>query len=636
MAVYQISRIQIRRGQANAGTGLPQLASGEMAWAIDTQELYIGSGAVSEGAPAVSNIKIITEQDLSAAGNILSTVQYIYKSTDASITTGSSGSAPILRNINSKLDDNVTVKDFGAIGDGATDDTAALQRAIYQLFLNPSNPAYNNTASGSTRRVQLNIPAGTYYTTSTLYIPSFATISGIGIDKTIIDYHPTSVALTASSTLGSAVLVTASANSSMIGYAVTGTGIQNGTVVSSVNAGVSLVLSLNSQSNITNGAFTVISQKPAIQFINDSSSLSSVDPVIASSTTQPRKINLKNITVKTATGVNVLLKLNSVRDSLFENIHLNGGWTSSNLSTGIFMDAVSNLVTCEHNIFTNITSTALNYVVYARNDILHNTFENCNFENAVIGFALGLTWSSSGTFPYGPRQTSIINTKFFNIKQQAVRVDAGTGNLTRNCKFYNVGNNGGSNAASQFAQVYYATYGNNSISDISDRHSDLYSPSASINPTFALVPYVPEVAGHGSFTFTGSNSITLVQTGSTYIPFLKIPLNWIVTPPDRNSGPAGTIGYKIDYIYNSTVNVFTRKGTLHISADVTNRLVTLADEYDYINATTTNMLTLDFQVGFVNKDGIATTVDPWTIVISYQNTQSAEQGVLNYTYSSIF
>jgi hypothetical protein len=69
---------------------------------------------------------------------------------------------------------------------------------------------------------------------------------------------------------------------------------------------------------------------------------------------------------------------------------------------------------------------------------------------------------------------------------------------------------------------------------------------------------------------------------------------------------------------------------------VTNKLVTLADEYDYINATTTNVLTLDFQVGFVNKSGVTTTIDPWTIVISYQNTQSAEQGVLNYTYSSIF
>ena len=45
MAVVQISRIQVRRGRINSGTGLPQLASGEMAWAIDSQELYIGNGA---------------------------------------------------------------------------------------------------------------------------------------------------------------------------------------------------------------------------------------------------------------------------------------------------------------------------------------------------------------------------------------------------------------------------------------------------------------------------------------------------------------------------------------------------------------------------------------------------------------
>ena len=44
MAVVQISRIQIRRGQKNLGSGLPQLASGEFGWAVDTQELYIGNG----------------------------------------------------------------------------------------------------------------------------------------------------------------------------------------------------------------------------------------------------------------------------------------------------------------------------------------------------------------------------------------------------------------------------------------------------------------------------------------------------------------------------------------------------------------------------------------------------------------
>jgi len=61
MAVVQISRIQVRRGRINSGTWLPQLASGEMAWAIDSQELYIGNGAVSEGSPAVGNTKVLTQ-----------------------------------------------------------------------------------------------------------------------------------------------------------------------------------------------------------------------------------------------------------------------------------------------------------------------------------------------------------------------------------------------------------------------------------------------------------------------------------------------------------------------------------------------------------------------------------------------
>ena len=35
MAVVQISSIQVRRGQKNIGSGLPQLASGELGWAVD-------------------------------------------------------------------------------------------------------------------------------------------------------------------------------------------------------------------------------------------------------------------------------------------------------------------------------------------------------------------------------------------------------------------------------------------------------------------------------------------------------------------------------------------------------------------------------------------------------------------------
>ena len=61
MAVVQISKIQVRRGQENQGSGLPQLSSGEIGWAVDTQKVYIGNGSVAEGAPQVGNTNLLTE-----------------------------------------------------------------------------------------------------------------------------------------------------------------------------------------------------------------------------------------------------------------------------------------------------------------------------------------------------------------------------------------------------------------------------------------------------------------------------------------------------------------------------------------------------------------------------------------------
>jgi len=94
MAVVQISRIQVRRGQKNTGTGIPQLASGEMGWAIDERELYIGNGSVSEGAPTVGNTKILTEfTDILGEA-----AKYSYKPDE--ITTGTAGN--IVRTLQEK------------------------------------------------------------------------------------------------------------------------------------------------------------------------------------------------------------------------------------------------------------------------------------------------------------------------------------------------------------------------------------------------------------------------------------------------------------------------------------------------------------------------------------------------------
>ena len=178
MAIVSISRIQIRRGRKNAGSGLPQLAGGELGWAVDTQELFIGNGAVSEGAPAVGNSKILTEHD-----NLFElSDQYTYRN-GSSIQTGLEPATPIRRTLQERLDDTVSVKSFGATGDGTTDDTAALQRAIDQLFGSWSS---STDADNYKKRITLHIPAGLYSISNSLKIGPHVSIVGDGSGKTVI------------------------------------------------------------------------------------------------------------------------------------------------------------------------------------------------------------------------------------------------------------------------------------------------------------------------------------------------------------------------------------------------------------------------------------------------------------------
>ena len=58
MAIVQISQIKHRRG---TNENLPQLASAELGWSIDSQQLYIGNGTIAEGAPEIGNTEILTQ-----------------------------------------------------------------------------------------------------------------------------------------------------------------------------------------------------------------------------------------------------------------------------------------------------------------------------------------------------------------------------------------------------------------------------------------------------------------------------------------------------------------------------------------------------------------------------------------------
>jgi hypothetical protein len=597
MAVVQISRIQVRRGKRNSGTGLPQLASGELAWALDTQELYIGNGAVAEGSPAVGNTKILTELDLNANGNILNLLQYIYKVTDTGMRTGSNANAPISRSLQERFDDRVNTTDFGTVADGTTDDTVELQRAIDQLFLNTTRTKSNiGTADGVSTRVILELPAGIFKTTGTLYIPSFATLVGAGSQKTIISY--------------------------------TGTG-------------------------------------PVVQFIDDASTpLVGVVPgnYIAATTsstlytTQPRNIAIKGITFITNTSNKTCLQLDAVRDSIFEDISVEGlynGVYNVN-SKGIAMTAVSSLVTCERNTFNNVKVMGFTFGIHAKEDIKSNTFNECYLTKLRHGFFFGaklndtpgnILEDADGSTPgeqFGPRNTIISNCTFGGagldgIYRHGVYVGIGTGNSVDNCKFINVGNEAGGNLLAKFPQIYFNQAGN-SVNEIqSDRSLDLAEPQYAL-PFFA-VPYVPEVSGYGTYKSFGTRRAnnTLGQRTSYALDDIVFRL------PVSTSGdgtPWHSISYNIDYVFRSTSAHYTRRGTMKLAVDVDDGIVQLSDDYEIIGSTITedDSLKLDFRARLLTQNGTYFTGvgNPYSIAIEYKNTLNADTGVLTYSYNSTF
>lgn len=172
MAIVQISRITQRKGlQEN----LPQLAGAEFGWSIDERRLFIGNGTLEEGAPVIGNTEILTE--FSDIFQFQST--YTYKGEAAGYTaqTGVTPGTPITQSLQSWLDQFATVKDFGAVGDGIADDTAAINRALFQLFCRETNPQI---------RRSLFFPAGVYKVSETIIVPPFATLYGEGANNSVI------------------------------------------------------------------------------------------------------------------------------------------------------------------------------------------------------------------------------------------------------------------------------------------------------------------------------------------------------------------------------------------------------------------------------------------------------------------
>ena len=557
MAVVQISRIQVRRGRKGSGTGLPQLASGEMAWAIDTQELYIGNGSVAEGAPSVGNTKVITQNDLVNENAFLDLLTYAYKSGDPSIIGTS------VRVLQDRLDDRVVSTNFGTLGNGVFDNSVSLQRAIDQLFLNNTIKASSPSADGVKSRVTLELPAGIFKFSSTLLVPSYTTITGAGAGKTILQY--------------------------------TGTGT-------------------------------------AIQFINDTSTIG--NPSTINSTlgiNQPRNISISNLTIHSATADQVAMKFDCVRNSQFENLAIEGEWNGvyHGTSRGLEFNALSSLITCNDNIFRNISISGFSYAVYAKQDILNNVFDVGLITDVRYGFALGL--SANGTTigeQYGPRDTHIKNYKFTHVRRNAVYLDLGSDTVVSNCVLSDVGNNGNGNLYAEYPQIYFDTYGNYTHNIRSDRYDDLSLPDTS-------TVYVPVVAGKNKFDLPMTKH-SIIGFSANYVQAYRLPVN-----TDPFGVARGTMSYEIEYTYTSSFASFVRRGVLSVSADIDNGELQLTDDFEYFgDVWDEDFVKLDFAAEFLDELNVPYTGAPGqvpsTLCINYKNTLASDVGTIVYSYTSIF
>lgn len=546
MSVVQISKIQIRRGKTQAGTGLPQLASGELAWSIDTAELFIGNGSVAEGAPQVGNTKILTANDLLSRGNLLTLTNHTYKALSNAVPHA----------IQHVLDYTANSDAFNTKHDGVTDDTIALQTAINTLFSNVGSPAYEDTADSVNNRIVLNLLPGIYKITGTIYIPSYATIKGAGANKTIINY-------TGNSTL--------------------------------------------------------------FQFVNDTET--PTDITATSSNTRPKNISIQDIGISIGSDA-VGFKLDAVRDSTFNNIIVNGAWVSSNSpnNAAFVLNALSQLVTCENNLFKNINISGCYYGIYAKKDIVNNSFDSLYISNSYIGVALGkgINGLNVGEL-YGPQNTSITNSSFISIKKQAILIDNGTRNLISNINLENVGNDNNIDTP-LYPQIFINSLGNKTNDIMSDRHDKLSHPQ-----NLLFTRYVPEVSGNGEYA--SSTEKLILGQSSDYTPLILLPV-----ATDRYGVPTGVMAFSIDYIYNSS---FARKGVISLSCSVEAASVQLTDEYSFVGTgTDDDQVALDFKAYLLDMVGDVYTGAagqvPYTIAIAYINTKTNDAGTLTYSYVSQF
>ena len=426
MAIVQISRITNRKGLEE---DLPQpLAPAELGWAVDTRQLYIGPGTLAEGSPDEhNNIEILTEYS-----DILATqTAYTYTgqtATGYSVQTGTSVGSPVSQSLQSRLDSYCVVTDFGAKGDGVTDDTAAINRALYQLYCVQANPQI---------RRSLFFPAGNYIITDTILVPPYAMLYGEGPQSSILNFFVTAWTNTVAYAAG--VLVKSGGLYYRSNFA--------------VPVGVSLVDQIDGQyywGDISTGAANGLPE-----YIMQTASSTQQTGANIVSPYEPQNILITNMNMVTNQIMNGVL-IERAHDCAFTNVGFHGPLITTTLTVStdniaaVRWASTTSLV-CSHVTFENCVFNGFTYGTNTAQQIEGITFSNCDFDTLYQGVYLGGVTPVNG----GPTGVRLITNVFDNIYVEGIVIEGVSLNTTTNNVFYDVGNhfNGAALAASAIIDI---------------------------------------------------------------------------------------------------------------------------------------------------------------------------------------
>lgn len=541
MPILQVSRITHRKG---LNSDLPSpLAPAELGWAIDERRLYIGNGTLADGAPVVGNTEILTEfSDLLAY-----TTAYTYQGAAAGyvVQTGVSTVSPVTRSIQTRLDDIVVVKQFGATGDGVTDDTDAINRALFQLYCRQAN---------SQIRRALYFPAGTYKVSNTILIPPYARIYGDGANSSIIRFSVST--WSANTAYAEGVLVSNAGSYYRSVAAVPATGIAiTDTAYWDLQADAEFPAYVarttdSQQRNPQQG-----------QTIGDGGA------------TRPRDVELADIALETAfagdgsTIFHDVCLLDQLQRGRCDRVNFLGSLTTAeaNADTEALAGvrfANTAAVPCQNITLDGCRMQGLTYGIYADCLVEGFTVSNGWFDTLYQGVVMEPNATAALGEPTGMR---IMHNMFDNIFDRGILIDSCTLNASGYNTFYDVGNhfNGVANPATPIIDINEAN--NVSIGDLFARQDWPNGDSVTSNSI-----------GTGSKTF-------VTQPGLGYIPNLRLRIS---------NGPSDYMDGIVSTYNNATGALQFTSESISGSGTYTEWSIEPRDRYPRIklwNATTTSV-----------------------------------------------